>query len=369
MNPPADIAEQFELAGRPREARPFGSGNIHQTFLLTTDADELVLLQKLNPDVFRFPDRIMQNLSLVNHHMATEIRKQGLDRTQWHLPQIIRTRNGRDYHTAVDGSCWRALDFIRQTVTLDSIQTPQQAEQAGLALGRFHRLTHNLDPSELHDPLPGFHDTPRYLEHYDQVLRTHRCAPGEVANYCRRVIEAHRHSVSILEDARKTGQIRIRCMHGDPKVSNILFDEKSGGAVALVDLDTVKPGLIQYDIGDFFRSACNPAGEEAENPDTVLFDLQLFKNGLTGYMSEMTSLMTDNDRTLVFDAIRVMTLELGIRFFTDYLEGNVYFNTRFETQNLNRAVVQLKLFENILSQEQEIRDITEMIVSISIPDT
>jgi len=357
MNLLTDIAEQFELDARPLEIKPLGSGNINRTFLLTTQSGERAVLQQLNPTVFRFPDRIMQNLRLINDHMAGELRRLAPADGRWRLPEIIRTRDRCDYLVAADGSAWRAMTYIGGTVTLERLQSPQLAEQAGAALGRFHRLTHNLDPSRLHDTLPGFHETPRYLEEYDRLGNSCENKPNEAAAYCKAIIEARRSSVSVLENARKAGKLRNRIMHGDPKVSNILFDRESGATVALVDLDTVKPGLILHDIGDFFRSAANPAGEELENPQAATFNLDFFSRGLQGYLSEMTGLMTDSDRSCIFDAVRLMPLELGIRFFSDHLAGNLYFKARYRTQNLDRAVVQFRLCERIDAQEREIRDI------------
>jgi Ser/Thr protein kinase RdoA (MazF antagonist) len=162
---------------------------------------------------------------------------------------------------------------------------------------------------------------------------------------------------SVLEDARGRGELRLRPIHGDPKINNIMIDEHTGHAVSIVDLDTVKPGLIHYDIGDCLRSCCNPLGEETTEIDEVYFDLDLCRAILEGYLGEAQRFMTDADTAYVYDAIRLIAFELGLRFFTDYLEGDVYFKARYREHNLMRALVQFRVAESIEAQADEIRAI------------
>ncbi len=177
------------------------------------------------------------------------------------------------------------------------------------------------------------------------------------------MIDSNREIIAVLEEAKMAGNLNIRTIHGDPKISNILFSAESGDPVSLIDLDTVKPGLIQYDIGDFFRSICNLAGEETSGPESVQFDIHRFESGLTGYISEMGSLLTEEDIEYIFDSIRLITVELGIRFYSDYLDGDVYFASKYETHNLLRAAVQCKLAESITNQEHDIRSIIKRITT------
>ena len=159
----------------------------------------------------------------------------------------------------------------------------------------------------------------------------------------------------VLEEARAQGRLSLRPIHGDPKVNNVLLDTATGQAVALVDLDTVKPGLVHYDIGDCLRSGCNPWGEETEHWEAVRFDPDLGRALLQGYLARARDFLTDHDYHYLFDAIRLIAFELGLRFFTDYLAGNVYFKARRPEHNLARALVQFKLTESIEAQETAIR--------------
>jgi Ser/Thr protein kinase RdoA (MazF antagonist) len=164
------------------------------------------------------------------------------------------------------------------------------------------------------------------------------------------MVAARRAWAPVLEEARAQGRLRLRPIHGDPKVNNVMVDTATGLAVGLVDLDTVKPGLVHYDIGDCLRSGCNPLGEETGDWEAVRFEPDLGRAILNGYLSLARDFLVENDYTYLYDAIRLITFELGLRFFTDYLEGNVYFKARRPEHNLARALVQFKLTESLEAQ-------------------
>jgi Ser/Thr protein kinase RdoA (MazF antagonist) len=218
-------------------------------------------------------------------------------------------------------------------------------------LGRFHNLLSTLPPERLADPLPGFHVTPGYLAQYDAVAAQNPPGPSREAAYAARLVAQHRARAAVLEAASARGRLLRRVIHGDPKVNNVLFDAVGGQAVALVDLDTVKPGLVHYDIGDCLRSACNPLGEETEHWEQVRFEPELCRALLQGYLSEARGFLTGCDYDYLYDAILLLAFELGLRFFTDYLAGNVYFKAACPEHNLARALVQFKLTESIASRE------------------
>jgi Ser/Thr protein kinase RdoA (MazF antagonist) len=194
------------------------------------------------------------------------------------------------------------------------------------------------------------------LERYDRALagwQGSRTDP-DLAR-CLAVVEARRGVAPVLEDARREGTLRVRPIHGDPKVTNVMVDETTGRAVGLIDLDTVNPGLLHYDLGDCLRSACNRLGEETGAWGEVRFDLSLCRAVVTGYLSAAAGTLTEADTAYVYDAVRLIAFELGLRFLTDHLEGDVYFRTRRPGQNLARALVQFRLTESIEAQEPAIR--------------
>jgi Ser/Thr protein kinase RdoA (MazF antagonist) len=273
---------------------------------------------------------------------------------------VIRTRGGEDYFADEEGGFWRAISLVERAKTYPKIRNAAHAHEAGYALGRFHRLISNLEPTRLHDTLPGFHITPQYLAQYDRVMAERTQAGGGEAPgvlYGQAFVAERRHWADLLEAAQRQGKLTLRAMHGDPKVDNILIDETTEQAVSIIDLDTVKPGLVHYDIGDCLRSCCNPAGEETTDLDSVVFDLDLCRAILKGYLSEAARFFTPYDYEYLYDAIRLISFELGLRFFTDHLAGNVYFKVRHPTHNLERALVQFRLLEQIEANEQAVRQI------------
>ena len=249
-------------------------------------------------------------------------------------------------------------------MTLRAYNTAQTAEHAfevGCVLGQFHRLLSDFDPSLVTHPLPGFHVTPGYLELFDRVRQqptARALLSGSVeAQRLERFIDERREFAGCLQQALDAGRLRIRMIHGDPKVNNVLIDEYTAKGTAIIDLDTVSPGLIHYDFGDALRSIGNPAGEEVEKLSLVDFDLDLCEGFCRGYIKFAGDFLTDEDRALLYESVRLIAFELGLRFFTDYLDGNRYFRVRFPEQNLNRARVQFRLCEIIEARERAIRDI------------
>lgn len=355
-----NIAGRFVTSGSVKGIQSFGSGNINDTFLVTIDSgrEQKFVLQRLNMHVFRLPELVMQNMRIVTEHIHARMQCISPDEgRRWEVPRVILSRDGQDHCIDSQGSFWRAISFIESVETFDTIRSSAHAEEAGFALGMFHRLVSDLPCEILSDTLEGFHITPCYLAHYDEVLQKDRSARSPETAYCIQFIERRRALVHVLEEAKAQGKLRMRTMHGDPKINNVLIDAETQRAAGMIDLDTVKPGLVHYDIGDCLRSACNPLGEEAEQWETVRFEPELCRAILRGYLSQARNFLSAADYEYMFEAVRLITFELGLRFFTDYLEGDIYFKSRSEGQNLLRALVQFRLAESIESQETAIRAI------------
>lgn len=372
------IAQQFAAPGAVQAVETYGSGNVNDTYLVavaplaTTTAgnksgqqDYRFVLQRVNTHVFRQPELILLNMQTFLGHMATQMADQQMSAgKRWEMPHILSTTNGQLYHLDADGNFWRAISLIERAKTYPKIRDATHARQAGMALGRFHRLLSDLNPAHLHDTLPGFHITPQYLATYDQVLQSDvaqqqrmKGATAAQVAWGMAFVQECRAWADVLEGAYARGELVLRAIHGDPKVDNILIDDESDEAVSIIDLDTVKPGLVHYDIGDCLRSCCNPAGEETTALDSVTFDTSLCQVILAGYLQEAAHFFTKADYAYLYDAIRLITFELGLRFFTDYLAGDVYFKVRHPTHNLERALVQFHLVQSIEAQESRIRSL------------
>jgi hypothetical protein len=356
------VAGRFALQDKVVDVREFGNGNINNTYLVTLDKDreEHFILQQINTQVFRRPELVMQNMRIATEHICRRLEDTSLIAGRcWKIPRVLLTYDGRDYWVGPDGSFWRAISFIEDSQSFETIKDTYHAGEIGYALGVFHTLLSDLSPDKLADTLAGFHITPLYLRHYDKVsAKSHPDVSPEM-NYCLKFVKERSAWAHVLEDAVAGGRLFLRTIHGDPKVNNILMDVAFGQAISIVDLDTVKPGLVHYDIGDCLRSACNTLGEETEEWEAVHFDAGLCYAVLKGYLSMAREFLTEYDIHYFYDSIQLLPFELGLRFFTDYLEGDVYFKVRRPEHNLARALVQFRLTESIKSQETAIRSIIQ----------
>lgn len=362
----ARIAAAFARDGTVETLRPLGNGNINTTYLVEGGAFEPFVLQRLNTAVFPRPKLVMGNLLAIGTHVGGRLQREGLtaDDHRWVLPRLLHTVSG-DPWLEEGGEFWRAISYVPHTTSLDALETPGQAREVGYGLGRFHELLHDLPLERLADTLEGFHITPAYLAHYRAIAGDTPEAPGgarrgaggdgEREAWAHGFVAQREGWAGVLEGAKASGELPLRPIHGDPKVNNVLLDANSGRAVALVDLDTVKPGLVHYDIGDCLRSGCNPLGEETTALEKVSFDLTLCEALLEGYGAVAHQFLGAADHRYLYDAIRLLSFELGLRFFTDHLAGDVYFQTQRPGQNLDRALVQFRLTESIEAQEREIR--------------
>ncbi|MGI8501194.1 MAG: phosphotransferase enzyme family protein [Hassallia sp.] len=369
MNNLIEIADRFKPQGKVVDIQEFGHGNINNTFLVTLDSPEEkhFILQRINTQVFRQPKLVMQNMGMFTLHVRDKLkalssayRRQHtpLER-RWEVPHVLLTQNAQNHFIDAEGSFWRAISFIEAAESFDIIKDSNHAREVGYALGMFHNLISDLPTEKLADTLPGFHITPRYLQQYNEVLPKTSVSQSAEVKYCLQFVSDRSSWAHVLENAQAQGQLIKRPIHGDPKVNNVMIDTTTGHGISIIDLDTVKPGLVHYDIGDCLRSSCNPLGEETEEWDKVRFDADICQHVLQGYLSVARDFLTISDYEYMYDAIRLIAFELGLRFFTDYLAGNVYFKTKYPEHNLNRAIVQFKLTESIEYQETAIRDIIE----------
>ncbi len=353
------IANRFALAGPVRSIEPLGSGNVNDTYRVEVLGEagqpERYVLQRLNTRVFPQPELVMGNLRVLSDHAQAR----SLGDQRWDVPQVIANRHTGDPWVTEEGEFWRLISFVDDAVTVDAIADAEQARQVGRGLGLFHTLISDLPAEQLADTLPGFHITPGYLEAYDRTLESSQLQLCEHGQWCSAFVEERRQLTTVLEEAKADGRLNLRPIHGDPKVNNVMLCASTGRAVSLVDLDTVKPGLVHYDIGDCLRSACNPLGEEAGASEAIHFDLNLCRAVLEGYLGAARDCLSDVDLDHIFDAARLISFELGLRFFSDHLAGDVYFRTSRPGHNLERALVQFRLTESIEAQEDHIRAIVD----------
>ncbi|QXP88359.1 phosphotransferase enzyme family protein [Methylococcus capsulatus] len=348
---PEFVAARFLPEGERFLVEPLGGGLINRTWLVSPAASPRFVLQRLNTRVFAHPGRITVNLCRIQGRV-----KQGRSGLAEHWPDLVAPRAGGDAFIDAEGGYWRAQRYLEGSRVLEHIATERQALEVGRVLGTFHAALGGIDCTELEDTLPDFHIAPAYLARLDAV-RTSAGAADPSVRQALDFVEARRDFVPVLEREKAAGRLALRIIHGDPKLANILFDRDGERALTLIDLDTVKPGLVHYDIGDCLRSCCNRSGESSDDPGAARFDLALCEAILRGYLAAAGDMLTAEDRDHLYDAIRLIPLELGIRFLADHLAGDVYFRVESRGQNLRRARVQFRLVECIEADETAIRRI------------
>lgn len=324
---------------------PLGNGLINDTFLVKTN-NGCFVFQRINTQVFPKPSQIMENLSLLSKH----INKKNYKAVKLIIPRFIKTIDQQPYHIDKNGGYWRALEYIDNTISKELISSQKEAEQIGLALGHFHSLMNDVESNSFNDTLPGFHITSSYFQHYQSVEQSTLGLSSKKIEKCKAFITKFSPKINSLENAKRQGLLQERITHGDPKLNNFLFDQDSNEIVSLIDLDTVKPGLVHYDIADCLRSCCHKL-------DSNTFDLDLCGIIINNYLKEASAFFTQHDYDFLYPAIELIPFELGLRFFTDYLQGNIYFKVDSKEQNLDRALTQFELCKNIGMLEREIRQL------------
>lgn len=340
MDLPA-LAGHFRIPEATYAINPVGSGHINRTFLVTATgtSGEKFILQQVNRQVFPNVPALMENIDRVSRHILGRLVTQTEDRRRFTTLRIIPSRLGELCITDESGEYWRLYEFIAGR-SFDHVPGPAFAREAGRAFGRFHALASGLDAATLHEVLPGFHDVSLRLNRFRAAVETDpvgrkRDAGAEIGFAQDRAGE-----MSVFNSAFKTGTLPVRITHNDTKFNNVLFDA-DGQAMAVVDLDTVMPGTVLYDFGDAIRTGTATA--EEDDPEGISFDPSLFAAYTQGYLSEALSFLTREETERLAFSARYMTYIIGLRFLTDYLEGDRYFRIHRQDHNLRRARAQFRL--------------------------
>ena len=339
------VGEQFAAGHAIQTISPLGNGLINDTYLIAT-ADDSFVLQRINPKVFPEPHRVIHNLG----QLAKHLKQKPTGSVRLKIPELLPAGDGQGFYQYDQQQLWRALELIHPAESREHISNDAEAAQVGSALGHFHQLCSDLPVDALLDTLPGFHVTPDYFQHYQQLLRQPlRVVKGAEFQACQAFIQAHQTQIHLLESAKQRGELLSRVIHGDPKLNNFLFKPDTDQIVSLIDLDTVKPGLVHYDIGDCLRSSCH-------DKQTNQFNLARCQIILQHYVQEAGGFLRTTDYDYLYAAIWLIPFELGLRFFSDYLDGNHYFRVNHPRHNLDRALAQFALCSSIQAQQSALQD-------------
>lgn len=351
------ITGQFLIYGDFREAEPYGSGHINDTYKVEFDqAGTRVryIVQRINHQVFKDPARLMDNIRRVCEHSQTKLRARGSQDASRRALSLMPTRNGETHH--IDGeNYWRCYPFIEHATSHDVIETTALAEAGADAFGRFLNHLADLPGEPLFETIPDFHNTLRRYERLSEVFEADPCERASAVCEEMEFVRQRKADAELIINALQNGEIPERVTHNDTKLNNVMIDDVTGEGVCVIDLDTVMPGTALNDFGDMVRTATNSAREDETDLSKIHMRLDYFEALARGFIRGASGSLTGRELELLPHSGKVMTLECGIRFLTDFLEGDVYFKTRRESHNLERCRAQFKLVSSIESQMDDMK--------------
>jgi len=337
-----EVCQAFDVTC---EGVKFGSGHINDTYYASRNG-RLCVLQKINTNVFQNPAGVMQNIFAVTDHLRKKMEEAGEDHSRGTL-EFLKTTDGDLLFTDSLGECYRAYYYIDDSITFDSVSDPKQFYEAAKAFGRFQNMLSDFPSKQLYETIEKFHDTPNRVEQLRTAISNNSCnrlteCEAEVEYALKQAEGMH-----VVVDALQAGEIPCRVTHNDTKLNNVLFDTKTKQGICVIDLDTIMPGSLLYDFGDALRFGANTAAEDETDLEKVTFDLTLFEAYTKGYAAELKPAITKEEKELLAYSAKLMTYECGIRFLADFINGDVYFKTKYANHNLDRAKNQLKLCREI----------------------
>jgi len=356
------IVSNFKIKGKPVSCERYGEGHINETYLLVTDdhgKEVKYILQKINHNLFKNVDRLMNNIRLVTEFNRKKILEKGGNPDRESL-SLVYTNSGEPYyHCDKCNGYFRIYIFITDAIAYQIVEKPEQYYQSAVAFGEFANLLAEFDATQLYEVLPDFHNTQKRFNDFLSSLE--RDSAGRSSSVQKEIefVLARKHYCDRIVNLLKSGEMPTKVTHNDTKLNNVMLDTETDKYVAVIDLDTIMPGSICYDFGDSIRFGCNTAAEDEPNLDKVNFSIELFEEYVKGYLSSLKNSVTKIEKdNLAFGAI-LMTYECGMRFLADHLDGDVYFRTHRENHNLDRCRTQFKLIEDMESRFEEMQKIVD----------
>ena len=341
----------FRLSGQPIRCIDFGHGHINHTYKITTDTGCEYILQRINKHVFKDPAKVMANVSAVTNFLHARLED---PRGALHF---IPTLQGQYYHQDSDGEFWRMYDFV-EGFCLDAPESEQDFYESALAFGRFQQMLTDFPANTLYETIPNFHNTPDRFRQLKESIRSDNMGRAAAVQKEIAFALAQEERGATLQKMLESGELPLRVTHNDTKLNNVLLDKTNRKSLCVLDLDTVMPGLSAYDFGDSIRFGAATAAEDASDASKMKLDLHLYRVYTQGFLEAAPSLTDTEIRVLPWGAL-IMTLEVGIRFLKDYLDGDLYFKTAYETHNLVRARTQLALVADMLEKWDEMNAIVQ----------
>ena len=349
------IAGLFHIYGDFVEAAPYGTGHINDTYAAVFDQSGgpvRYIFQRINHHVFKNPSAVMENVSRVTAHVRQKLEEGQSDQISRRVLTLVPTHDGRMWDRDAEGNHWRCYLFIEKATTHDQIKSPAQAFQAAKAFGTFQKMLADLPAPRLRDTIPNFHHTRSRFDALRQAVQEDAC---QRAASVQREIDfcLQRESmVDVLLGLQARGLVPERVTHNDTKLDNVMIDDATGEGICVIDLDTVMPGLVLYDFGDLCRTGTRPTAEDERDLSKVEMRLDMFEALVRGYLASAGDFLNTTEKDHLAFSAKLITFEIGLRFLTDYLQGDRYFKIHRDGHNADRARVQFKMVESFERNEQ-----------------
>jgi hypothetical protein len=339
------IAAAFDLRGNMISAEPYGSGHINDTYKVVVDQGGLevnYILQRVNQNVFPNVEKLMENIQRVTAHLGKKIIERGGNPTRETLT-LVPTVDGKSYYRDAEGGCWRAYIFIYGARTYDFVSDTKQAFEAASAFGSFQKQLADLPGGPVFESIPNFHNTPKRFENFLNSLKADKLNRAASAKKEIDFCLARQDKIGAVVKGLADGSIPTRVTHNDTKINNIMIDDATGAGLCVIDLDTVMPGSVLYDFGDQVRTATATAAEDERDLSKVNFRLDFFEALANGYLESASGFLVPGERNYLAQSGALITFEIGLRFLTDFLDGDIYFKVHRDGHNLDRCRTQFEM--------------------------
>ncbi len=336
---------------------PYGDGHINDTYLTSS---KQFILQKVNTNIFKDYEKLMGNIEGVTSFLKEKIIAAGGNPERETLT-VIKTKDGKNFYKTEDGDVYRLYIFISDSVSRTVVTDPIQLYHAGKAFGKFQYMLADYPAEELFEVIPDFHNTRKRFEALKEAIENDVAGRKHLVEKEIEFALSQEYYIDTVVDGLASGEIPLRVTHNDTKINNVLFDKDTEEGVCVIDLDTVMPGSLLYDFGDALRAGATTGAEDETDLSKVWFDIYAFKNFAKGFLEYTNESMTEREAELLPLSAKLLTYECGIRFLTDYLNGDTYFKIHREHHNLDRARNQFKLVQDIENKEAEMKSIIEQL--------
>ena len=371
-----EIFKQFDIYGDLQSFQAFGKGHINNTYLsVWNQAGTQVRYthQRINKHVFKKPAEVIENIRHITEHIAAKLAEdtdikvnadvrflvEDTISASRRVLTLVPTKDGRFFYVDRDGEYWRTYLFIEKASTFEQMDSPALAHKVGAAVGIFQQQLSDYSGPPLHETIPDFHNMHSRYEQLDRAVALNTAGRLETVREELAFLEENRTRGMILSDGLANRTLKRGITHNDTKLNNILFDDATGEAICLIDLDTVMPGTVLFDTGDLIRTAANTACEDEQDLSKVHFDCNIFKALIGGYLSTAGGCLTAYEKSLIAESGRILTQIMAVRFLTDYLNGDIYYKTTRPTHNLDRVRTQIALIKSMDSQWEQLQRIVE----------